>query len=89
MGSHYKGVQEQVLGPGRYFFDPVEYEWQVVDQVKIPAGEPDRWEFDESGNLKDPSAAPMVAIISLKQGKANPLMRKWCPMDTRACNNRS
>lgn len=78
-GSHYKGVQEEVLGPGRYFFDPVEYEWQVVDQVKIPAGNPDRWEFDDAGNLKDPSAAPMVAIISLKQGKTAPIDEEVVP----------
>ena len=78
-GSRYKGVQEEVLGPGRYFFDPVEYEWQVVDQVKIPAGDPDRWEFDETGNLKDSTAAPMIAVISLKQGKAAPVDAEVVP----------
>ena len=66
-GSHYKGVQQGVLGPGRYFFDPVEYEWQVVKQVEVAAGDPDKWEWDEEGNLKDPATAPMVALISLKQ----------------------
>ncbi|HSZ54448.1 MAG TPA: SPFH domain-containing protein [Tepidisphaeraceae bacterium] len=66
-GSHYKGVQQEVLGPGRYFFDPVEYEWQVVKQVEVAAGDPDKWEWDEEGNLKDPATAPMVALISLKQ----------------------
>ena len=67
-GSNYKGVQEEVRGPGRYFLDPVEYEWEVVDQVKIPAGDPDKWEWDEEGNLKDAQdTAPQVAVISLKQ----------------------
>jgi hypothetical protein len=66
-GTNYKGVQQDVLGPGRYFLDPVEYEWQVVKQVEVPAGDPDKWEWDENGDLKDPSTAPMVAIISLKQ----------------------
>src|SRR5438105_3920659 len=42
-GSNYKGVREEVLGPGRYFFDPVEYEWQVVKQVEVSAGDPDKW----------------------------------------------
>ena len=68
-GKHYKGVREEVFGPGRYFFDPVEYEWQIVKQVHVPPGDPDLWEFDENGNLKDPNTAPMVAIVSLKQGK--------------------
>jgi len=68
-GSDFKGVQGAVRGPGRYFLDPVEYEWQVVKQVEIPAGDPERWDFDDEGNLKDPATAPMVAVISLKQGK--------------------
>jgi len=68
--NRYKGVQEAVRGPGRYFMDPIEYEWQVVKQVQVPAGDPDRWEWDTEGNLKDPSTAPQVAVISLKQGKA-------------------
>src|SRR5882724_8198933 len=66
-GTSYKGVQQDVLGPGRYFLDPVEYEWQVVKQVEIPAGDPDRWDWDANGNLKDPSVGPMVAVVSLKQ----------------------
>jgi hypothetical protein len=69
VGTSYKGVQEAVLGPGRYFVDPIEYEWEVVDQVKIPAGDPDKWEWDQNGKLKDPDTAPMVAIVSLKQGR--------------------
>jgi regulator of protease activity HflC (stomatin/prohibitin superfamily) len=71
-GTRYKGVQEEVLGPGRYFFDPVEYEWNVIDQVQIPAGDPESWEWDQNGELKDPKTAPMVAIVSLKQGKPAP-----------------
>ena len=67
VGTNYKGVQEEVLGPGRYFFDPVEYEWQVVKQVDVPAGDPEAWAWDENGNLKDPATSPMVAILSLKQ----------------------
>src|SRR5579884_3284138 len=64
--NRYKGVQEEVRGPGRYFLDPVEYEWQVVPQVHVPAGDPDRWGWDADGNLKDPGTAPQVAVISLK-----------------------
>lgn len=78
-GTHYKGVQAEVLGPGRYFFDPVEYEWQEVDQVHIPAGDPEKWEFDENGALKDPNTAPMVAVVSLKQGKAGPTQAEVVP----------
>jgi hypothetical protein len=67
-GSSYKGVQQEVLGPGRYFYDPVEYEWQIVKQVEVPAGDPERWEWDNEGNLKDADhVGPKVALLSLKQ----------------------
>src|SRR5690348_8741009 len=47
--KHHKGIQEEVRGPGRYFLDPIEYEWQIVKQVEIPAGDPDKWEWDDVG----------------------------------------
>ena len=67
--KRYKGIQEEVRGPGRYFLDPIEYEWQIVKQTEIPAGDPDKWEWDNDGNLKDANTAPMVGLIALKQGK--------------------
>ena len=67
-GSNYKGVQQEVLGPGRYFYDPFEYEWQVVKQVEVSPGDPDRWEWDHDGNLIDADhVGPKVALLSLKQ----------------------
>jgi hypothetical protein len=67
--NHYKGVQEEVRGPGRYFLDPLEYNTELVDLVKIPAGNPDKWDWDAAGHLKDPSTAPMVGLVTMKQGK--------------------
>jgi hypothetical protein len=67
-GSNFKGVQQDVLGPGRYFYDPFEYEWQVVKQVQVSAGDPEKWEWDDQGNLKDAEhVGPKVALLSLKQ----------------------
>ena len=71
-GAHYKGVQEEVRGPGRYFLDPVEYNTELVDLVKIPAGDPDKWDWDSAGHLKDPTTAPMIGLVTIKQGKAAP-----------------
>jgi regulator of protease activity HflC (stomatin/prohibitin superfamily) len=36
----YKGVQQKVLGPGRYLFkyDPFNWGWEVVKQIEIPDG---------------------------------------------------
>src|SRR6185437_8836423 len=67
--NHYKGVQEEVLGPGRYFINPVEYHTELVDLLHIPAGDPHSWEWTSTGQLKDPSTAPMVGLVSMKQGK--------------------
>lgn len=67
--NNYKGVQEEVLGPGRYFINPISYHTELVDLLEIPAGDPHRWEFDTHGKLKDPSTAPMVGVVTMKQGK--------------------
>jgi regulator of protease activity HflC (stomatin/prohibitin superfamily) len=70
--NHFKGVEEVVRGPGRYFLDPVEYDWQIVQQVVIPAGDPTQWAWDSHALLKDPTSAPMVGVVTLKQGKDAP-----------------
>ena len=33
--NHFKGVREDVLGPGRYFFDPLEFDTKLVPLVSI------------------------------------------------------
>jgi hypothetical protein len=68
----YKGVREELLGPGRYFLNPIEYDWELVDLVQIPAGDPSRWDWDEKGHLRDDRSAPMVGLVAVKQGKAAP-----------------
>ena len=56
--ERYKGIRQEVLGPGRYFFDPVEYSWNIVSQIQIPAGDPQSWRWEHDGNLSDPTIAP-------------------------------
>jgi regulator of protease activity HflC (stomatin/prohibitin superfamily) len=34
----YKGLQAQVLGAGRHFRDPWNWDWQIVPQIEIPQG---------------------------------------------------
>src|SRR4051794_30325963 len=67
--NHFKGVQEDVRGPGRYFLDPVRYDYELVDLKDISAGAPERWDWTEEGALKDPNTAPQIGIVSAKQGK--------------------
>jgi regulator of protease activity HflC (stomatin/prohibitin superfamily) len=68
----FKGVREELLGPGRYFINPITYDTQIVELTEIPAGDPQKWRFNEDGMINDPSAQPMVGLISSKQGKTPP-----------------
>src|SRR3954470_19676233 len=70
--NRFKGVQEELRSPGRYFINPVEYDTQLVDLTVIPAGDPQGWRFDSNGNLVDESPRPMVGLIANKQGNAPP-----------------
>src|SRR6476646_209365 len=63
--DHYKGVQADLRGPGRYFINPVSHSWKVIPLIEIPAGEPQRWEFDADGNLKKKDYAPQIGLVSL------------------------
>ncbi|HET6251743.1 MAG TPA: SPFH domain-containing protein [Tepidisphaeraceae bacterium] len=68
--NRYKGVQEEVLGPGRYFINPIEYHTELVDLLEIPAGDPQLWEWDSAGRLKNSETAPKVGLVTMKQGKS-------------------
>jgi hypothetical protein len=70
--NRYKGVQEELRGPGRYFLNPIEYDWKTVPLIEIPAGDPKKWEWDSKGMITDESSLPKVGIVTLKQGKAAP-----------------
>jgi hypothetical protein len=70
--NHFKGVQEELRGPGRYFLNPVEYDWKIVPLVEIPAGDPEQWAWDDTGKIKDSSTLPKIGIVTLKQGRTAP-----------------
>ena len=70
--EQYKGIQEEVRGPGRYFIDPVFYDTQKVPLIKIPAGDPERWHWTPEGKLTDVKSAPKIGLMTSKQGKASP-----------------
>lgn len=72
MYEQYKGVQEEVRGPGRYFINPVLYDTQKVPLIKIPAGDPERWNWTPQGKLTESKAAPRLGLITSKQGQTPP-----------------
>ena len=67
--GRYKGVHEEVLGPGRYFINPVFYKTELVDLVEVPAGDPQKWEWDPDGRLTSTEQAPMVGLVTVQEGK--------------------
>lgn len=67
-GEGFKGVRDEVYGPGRYFYDPIQYETTIAKQTVVSAGDPSKWEWDALGNLKDPSSAPQVGLLTLLEG---------------------
>ena len=38
-----QGIQREALGPGRYFFNPLKWQWETHPLVKISAGDPATW----------------------------------------------
>src|SRR3954463_4085843 len=56
-GEDYKGVQQELMGPGRYFLNPVTHDWKTVKLTQISAGDPAKWKFDPDGHIIDKSTA--------------------------------
>lgn len=86
--NRFKGVEEDLRGPGRYFLNPIEYDYKLVPLVTISAGDPSRWDWDARGNLKDPTTAPQVGVVSLKQGKTPPPGVEVVPVGYRGIQER-
>lgn len=70
--NSYKGVQEEIRGPGRYFLNPILFDHKIVPLVKIGAGSPEQWSFRPDGTLANPDTAPQIGLVTLKQGRTPP-----------------
>ena len=75
-GPGQKGIQRETLGPGRYFFNPWVWDWELHPLVEIPAGEPAVWqEFYEeaASDIANPKIDlknwPEVGIVVNKVGR--------------------
>ena len=84
-GMCYKGVQEKVLGEGRFYYNPYLWDWEVVPQVEIPQGQlgvrvrlygedlpPEdviAWNTDEKGIVPEVLRAGRYAINAIVQGE--------------------
>jgi regulator of protease activity HflC (stomatin/prohibitin superfamily) len=81
--SDQKGVQETVLGPGRHFYDPIRWDWEIKPQTVISAGDPTTWEWIHSlneaqrnqlraGTFRLKGDFPKIGVITRKVGTIAP-----------------
>jgi hypothetical protein len=78
-----KGIQEKVLGPGRYFYNPYVWDHELKPLTKVPSGNPSTWDWShQGGGGRGPSARtdkhafegefPMIGIVARRVGKTPP-----------------
>ncbi|HPF37882.1 MAG TPA: SPFH domain-containing protein [Phycisphaerae bacterium] len=79
--SGQRGIQQQVLGPGRHFRDPLRWDWQLVDLTEIPSGDPKTWKLTvgtrsggdlSSGQYTFEGEFPKIGVVTRKVGKRPP-----------------
>ncbi len=82
--SSQRGIQEHVLGPGRYFFNPIVWDYELKPLLEIPAGDPSTWEWTHSldekqrmamrtGTFKFQGKFPMIGVVTRRVGKEPPI----------------
>ena len=89
-----RGIQQQVLGPGRHFRDPIRWDWKIVELTEIPAGDPATWKLT-AGNLSRESRTalssgqyifegdfPQIGVVTRKVGKRPPMGQIVVPRDS-------
>lgn len=78
-----KGIQEEALGPGRYFRNPFSYGWELKPQIVVPSGNPATWEWMrsndqkrepvvKSGQFQFKGEFPKIGVVVRKMGQSPP-----------------
>ncbi len=81
--SGQKGIQQEVLGPGRYFYNPYTWSHEVWPLTEIPSGKPETWEWIHSlsvaqrdqlrtGTFAFKGDFPQIGVVVRKVGKKAP-----------------
>jgi regulator of protease activity HflC (stomatin/prohibitin superfamily) len=75
-----KGILDEVLGPGRYFYNPITWEHEFKPLTVIPSGDPRTWEWIHSldpnsrdrlrgGTLPVTGSVPQIGVVTRRVGK--------------------
>jgi regulator of protease activity HflC (stomatin/prohibitin superfamily) len=82
-GPGFKGIQEQVLGPGRHWRNPYSWDWELHPLINVPSGDATTWEWDHLFDdlhsdlvrgepIKLRGRVPMVGVVERKIGQTPP-----------------
>jgi regulator of protease activity HflC (stomatin/prohibitin superfamily) len=78
-----RGIQLEVLGPGRHFYNPVTWDYELKPLTEIPAGNPSTWQWVGAFDQKDRDAIlagtfrfkgdfPMLGLVTRRVGTKPP-----------------
>jgi hypothetical protein len=77
-GPGQKGIQRDTLGPGRYFFNPLVWDWELHDLVEVSAGDPNTWKeyyAEAASDTAFPAIQgdwPQIGLLVNRVGKPAP-----------------
>ena len=78
-----RGIQEVVLGPGRHFRDPINWDWELTPLTVIPSGNPKTWNLTQvqaevrrgaprGAAPRSAGSFPRLGVVTRKVGKRAP-----------------
>lgn len=88
-----QGIQEAVLGPGRYFYNPYTWDHEIIELTEISTGDPSTWQWihslDDSqrdalraGTFKFTGKFPEIGVVTRKIGTTPPAGQQIVPRDS-------
>jgi len=91
--SGQRGIQEVVLGPGRHFYNPLWWDWQIKNLTVVPSGDPSTWEWIHSldarqrdqlraGTFTFKGDFPQIGVVTRKVGAKAPHGRRIVSRDS-------
>src|SRR5262249_39238985 len=77
-----KGIQRETWGPGRYFINPISWDTELHDLIRIKPGDPSTWKWAHTtgrltrgggpdGNIIS-GEVPQIGILTRKTGRTAP-----------------
>ncbi len=75
-----KGIQRETWGPGRYFLNPVNWDWELKDLVEIKPGDAKTWTWANTTGRMPIEASPDGNVLGGDLPEVGILTRKTGPV---------